>query len=163
MATNGHRRGYRDVPVPQVTEPRVTEPRVTEPRVTEPVVSLRLIDGTRVDRPLRQLTASQVAGAMPWRQARNVAGQTHYPGYYWSATTGAHVIYESRLELARLLLADFDPQAATPRSGRPERGQPPGKLKIPRWPSTRKTAGRARSIGHVYPFPTRAVVGNRFG
>jgi hypothetical protein len=29
-------------------------------------------------------------------------------GVYWSATTGGHVIYESRLELARLLLADFD-------------------------------------------------------
>ena len=31
-------------------------------------------------------------------------------GYYWSATTGGHVIYESRLELARLLLADFAPE-----------------------------------------------------
>ena len=30
-------------------------------------------------------------------------------GVYWSARTGGHVIYESRLELARLLLADFDP------------------------------------------------------
>jgi hypothetical protein len=30
------------------------------------------------------------------------------PGWYWSATTGGHVVYESRLELARLLLADFD-------------------------------------------------------
>jgi hypothetical protein len=28
----------------------------------------------------------------------------------WSATTGGHVVYESRLELARLLLADFDPE-----------------------------------------------------
>jgi hypothetical protein len=36
-------------------------------------------------------------------------GPAHYPGYYWSATTSGHVIYESRLELARLLLADFDP------------------------------------------------------
>lgn len=39
-----------------------------------------------------------------------MTGQTHYPGYYWSVTAGAHVLYESRLELARLLLADFDPQ-----------------------------------------------------
>ena len=29
-------------------------------------------------------------------------------GSYWSATEGRHVIYESRLELARLLFADFD-------------------------------------------------------
>ena len=28
-------------------------------------------------------------------------------GSYWSATEGRHVIYESRLELARLLFADF--------------------------------------------------------
>ncbi|ONI49954.1 hypothetical protein STIB_56680 [Streptomyces sp. IB2014 011-1] len=33
----------------------------------------------------------------------------HYSGDYASATTGGHVVYESRLELARLLLADFDP------------------------------------------------------
>jgi hypothetical protein len=31
---------------------------------------------------------------------------------YWSSTTGAHVVYESRLELARLLLADFDREVA---------------------------------------------------
>lgn len=49
-----------------------------------------------------------------WRpgQARSARGQVHYPGYFWSATTGAHVIYESRLELARLLLADFDRHVA---------------------------------------------------
>ena len=29
-------------------------------------------------------------------------------GSKWSATEGRHVIYESRLELARLLFADFD-------------------------------------------------------
>ena len=32
----------------------------------------------------------------------------HYSGTYWSATERGHVIYESRLELARLLFADFD-------------------------------------------------------
>ena len=30
-------------------------------------------------------------------------------GWYWLSTTGGHVAYESRLELARLLLADADP------------------------------------------------------
>ena len=40
------------------------------------------------------------------------AGRLHYPGYFWSATMGAHVVYESRLELARLLLADFDRHVA---------------------------------------------------
>lgn len=46
--------------------------------------------------------------ACPWREFRWRAGQKHYSGTYWSATEGHHVIYESRLELARLLFADFD-------------------------------------------------------
>ena len=49
---------------------------------------------------------------MPWRPAAVPAGRPIIPGYYWSATTGGHVIYESRLELARLLVADFDPAVA---------------------------------------------------
>ena len=75
----------------------------------EPVVSLRMADGGEVHRPLRDVRARQVVAAVPWRGTRSVRGQAHYPGYYWSATTSAHVIYESRLELARLLIADFDP------------------------------------------------------
>ncbi|MFI9543754.1 TnsA-like heteromeric transposase endonuclease subunit [Streptomyces sp. NPDC052016] len=47
--------------------------------------------------------------AAPWRTFRWRKEQRHYSGTYWSATTGDHVIYESRLELARLLCADFDP------------------------------------------------------
>jgi len=72
-------------------------------------VSVRLRDATVSDRPLRQVTVGQVADAAPWRMTRSARGQAHYPGYYWSATASGHVIYESRLELARLLLADFDP------------------------------------------------------
>ena len=44
----------------------------------------------------------------PWRTFRWHYGQRHYSGSYWASTTSAHVIYESRLELARLLVADFD-------------------------------------------------------
>jgi TniQ len=36
------------------------------------------------------------------------AGKKHYTGEFWSATVGAHLSYESRLELDRLWLADFD-------------------------------------------------------
>ena len=36
-------------------------------------------------------------------------GQRHYLGTYWCATTAGDVVYESRLELARPILADFDP------------------------------------------------------
>ena len=45
----------------------------------------------------------------PWRTFRWWYGQRHYSGTYWSATLRDHVIYESRLEWARLLYADFDP------------------------------------------------------
>ncbi|MFI7611404.1 TnsA-like heteromeric transposase endonuclease subunit [Nonomuraea terrae] len=44
----------------------------------------------------------------PWRTLRWHEGQRHFPGFYWSATMADLVIYESRLELARLLYADFD-------------------------------------------------------
>lgn len=34
--------------------------------------------------------------------------QKHYSGTYWSSTLSGHVIYESRLKLANLMIADFD-------------------------------------------------------
>lgn len=43
----------------------------------------------------------------PWRTFRWYYGQKHYSGSYWSSTMRSHVIYESRLELTRLLYADF--------------------------------------------------------
>lgn len=57
-------------------------------------------------------TADLLAG-QPWRTFRWHRGQAHYSGWYWSATMGRHVVYESRLELARLLLADFDPRVVS--------------------------------------------------
>jgi len=57
-----------------------------------------------------QLRVEHFAGSVPWRRWRSYHGQPHLSGSYWAATVGAHVVYESRLELARLLLADFDPQ-----------------------------------------------------
>lgn len=47
---------------------------------------------------------------LPVRAIPSHSGQRHYPGLFWSATTGAHVWYESLLELDRLWLADFDPE-----------------------------------------------------
>ncbi|GAA2582041.1 TnsA-like heteromeric transposase endonuclease subunit [Streptomyces tubercidicus] len=49
-----------------------------------------------------------LTAASPYRTFRWYLGQRHYSGVYWSATVGDHVVYESRLELSRLLLADFD-------------------------------------------------------
>ncbi|MDT5127680.1 MAG: hypothetical protein QOH54_3324 [Mycobacterium sp.] len=50
-----------------------------------------------------------VADGLPVRPIRSFAGQHHYPGLFWSVTTGKHVWYESLLERDRLLLADYDP------------------------------------------------------
>jgi hypothetical protein len=70
--------------------------------------SVRFADGSTREMPLAELTATLVLSAVPWRAIRSHRGQQHLPGLYWSSTTGGHVVYESRLELARLLLADFD-------------------------------------------------------
>ncbi|OHV59239.1 hypothetical protein BCD48_41745 [Pseudofrankia sp. BMG5.36] len=63
------------------------------------------VDEVDLDRPM----AIGFDGALPWRAFRWRQGQAHYSGLYWSAVTGGHVGYESRLELAWLLLADRDP------------------------------------------------------
>jgi hypothetical protein len=60
--------------------------------------------------PAAGLEVLRGADVVPWREFRWRHGQAHYSGLYWSSTTGGHVGYESRLELSRLLLADFDPQ-----------------------------------------------------
>ena len=57
---------------------------------------------------LDDLDARHVFTAEPRRTFRWHRGQRHYPGRYWSSTTGGFVGYESRLELAGLLLHDFD-------------------------------------------------------
>ncbi|MFD7296747.1 TnsA-like heteromeric transposase endonuclease subunit [Streptomyces sp. NPDC059897] len=49
-------------------------------------------------------------GSTPWRQVRSVKGHAHFSGKYSAMTTGGHVLYESQLELGRLVLADFDPE-----------------------------------------------------
>jgi len=46
------------------------------------------------------VSAEALARGRPWRVFRWHHGQAHYSGWYWSATMGRHVVYESRLELA---------------------------------------------------------------
>ncbi|MFJ4636369.1 TnsA-like heteromeric transposase endonuclease subunit [Streptomyces hygroscopicus] len=73
-------------------------------------VSVRLRDDEVVDdRAWSIASIDLLCSATPWRTFRWCRGQKHYSGTYWSATMRDHVIYESRLELARLLFADFDP------------------------------------------------------
>jgi len=74
------------------------------------VVSYRRADD--LGEVAREWTAAgidELANAAPWRTFRWHRGQKHYSGTYWSSTVTGHVIYESRLELAHLLFADFDP------------------------------------------------------
>ena len=76
-----------------------------------PQYTLRL-DGKDLERgELANLEARHVFEAEPRRTFRWHRGQRHYPGRYWCATTEGFVGYESRLELAALLLEDFDHRA----------------------------------------------------
>ncbi len=76
----------------------------TNPLDTE----VRYADGESVTTSLRQLDLKRASTALPVRRLKSHVRQRHYSGLFWSATTGAHVPYESRLELDRLWLADFD-------------------------------------------------------
>lgn len=74
-----------------------------------PRYSLRVDEDHLETGLLAELEAHRVFAAQPRRSFRWHLGQRHYPGRYWSATTGSFVGYESRLELAVLLLEDFHP------------------------------------------------------
>jgi len=86
---------------------------------TAVAVSVRLRGGEIVEeRPWGRASMELLADAEPWRAFRWRDGQKHYSGTYWSSTVRGHVIYESRLELARLLYADFDHKVNRPGSRR---------------------------------------------
>lgn len=53
-------------------------------------------------------SAQDVARGWPVRRFGSYARMGHYPGWWWSATMGDLVGYESLLERDRLMLADFD-------------------------------------------------------
>jgi hypothetical protein len=62
-----------------------------------------------VETTLDRVVAAEVVAGLPVREFRWYKGRRHYSGWYWSATGARLVAYESRLELARIMLADFDP------------------------------------------------------
>ncbi|HZO64526.1 MAG TPA: TnsA-like heteromeric transposase endonuclease subunit [Kribbellaceae bacterium] len=68
----------------------------------------RRTGGELVETTLGRVSVDELMAAGPVREFRWYKGRTFYSGWYWSATTGGMVAYESRLELARILLADFD-------------------------------------------------------
>lgn len=73
------------------------------------LVRFRSTEGTVHETALGDVRVEDLAGALPWRTFRWYRGQQHFSGLWWSSTMARHVVYESRLELARLILADFDP------------------------------------------------------
>ena len=75
-----------------------------------------LIDGELGKVPLREVSIELLLRCDPIRSFRWRHGQRHLPGWYWSATDRKHIAYESQLELARLRLADFDPEVVAIRS-----------------------------------------------
>jgi hypothetical protein len=75
----------------------------------EVVVRVRRHDGDEVEEYAWPVASKDLlASAASWRLFRWHRGQKHYSGTCWSWTMRDHVIYESRLEPARLLFADFD-------------------------------------------------------
>jgi hypothetical protein len=67
------------------------------------------------DRELRVSTldrvdVDEVLAGVPVREFRWFKGRQFYSGWYWSATGERLLAYESRLELARIMLADFAPE-----------------------------------------------------
>jgi hypothetical protein len=71
-------------------------------------VSFRTESGVTEDESWTAVSSAVLSNAVPWRTFRWYNGQQHYSGTYWWATMHGHVVYESRLELARLIFADFD-------------------------------------------------------
>src|SRR6266851_8578128 len=72
-------------------------------------VMYRAADGAAVDTTLDRVAAEDVVAGLPVREFRWYKGRRHYSGWYWSLTGQRLVAYESRLELARIMLADFEP------------------------------------------------------
>jgi hypothetical protein len=59
----------------------------------------------RLRRPLLDCVTARFEDIAPVRRFRWSRGERHFPGWYWAATTGQHVGFESWLERDRLLLA----------------------------------------------------------
>lgn len=72
-------------------------------------VTYRVGSGAAADTTLDRLRVDEVIAGLPVREFRWYKGRRHYSGWYWCATGQRLVVYESRLELARIMLADFDP------------------------------------------------------
>ncbi len=67
-------------------------------------------NGNPVATSIAAVDPRQVVHGLPVRRVRSHPRRWHYAGWFWSPTNRDHVLYESRLELDRLWLADFAPE-----------------------------------------------------
>jgi len=81
---------------------RAAEPRHAAVTPCEPPDGIQLV--YTEDRGRRRAVALDEAGAIdfgrtrPFREPAAYRGQRNFPGWWWSATTRSHVVYESWLE-----------------------------------------------------------------
>jgi hypothetical protein len=89
----------------------VPEARMDAREVSAEDVELEYVSaaGVRERGPLGRLWPVRFQSVRPERHFPAFRGQGNWCGWYWSATCGGHVGYESWLERDRLMLLDFDP------------------------------------------------------
>jgi hypothetical protein len=73
---------------------------------------LTFVDGGGVacDQPLQACSGARFEDGEPVRGFRWSKRLGHFPGWWWLATMGRHIGYESWLERDHVMLLDFDPQ-----------------------------------------------------
>jgi hypothetical protein len=69
-------------------------------------------EGSRRDESLEAAWDWRFERSRPVRKFPSRPGQRHFPGLWWSATTGEHVGFESWLEREHAMMLDFDPAVA---------------------------------------------------
>lgn len=75
-------------------------------------LELAFVDGRGVEdrRSFAECYGVRFERGRPVREFRWAKGQRHNPGWWWSATTGRHVGFESWLERDVVMMLDFDPE-----------------------------------------------------
>jgi hypothetical protein len=94
-------------------------------------LEFREAGGTRRRDPLASCVTARLEDALPVRSFHWAKGASHFPGLWWSSTTGDHVGFESWLERDHVMAMDFDPDIT-------------GIASQPFWLHWRDEAGRSR-------------------